>query len=138
MRPSIGAGYEQTDRSMLDSLTPLVSNKAANMMKIQAAVSRSIEAPFSIETCELSSPGAGEVLVKIHACGVCHTDLAVKLQHIPIPFPQILGHEGAGVVEAVGENVSGFKNSSIQGWSRCPSALIIVFRTAVSHTDERL
>jgi aryl-alcohol dehydrogenase len=80
-----------------------------NMVKIQAAVSRSIEAPFSIESCELSAPGADEVLVKVHACGICHTDLAVKLQHIPIPFPQILGHEGAGIVEAVGENVSEFK-----------------------------
>ena len=50
----------------------------------------------------LSRPRAGEVRVRVHACGICHTDLAVKLQHIPIPLPKVLGHEGAGIVEEVG------------------------------------
>lgn len=68
-------------------------------MRISAAIARSIEAPFSIEVCDLAEPQAGEILVKVHSCGVCHTDIAVKRQDIPLSFPRVLGHEGAGVVE---------------------------------------
>jgi aryl-alcohol dehydrogenase len=75
-------------------------------MKITAAIARSTDGPLSIETCDLREPQAGEILVKIHACGICHTDIAVKLQHIPVPLPRVLGHEGAGVVEKIGAGVS--------------------------------
>lgn len=75
-------------------------------MKVLAAVARSSEAPFGIEECELVRPNASEVRVKVHACGICHTDSAARLQHLPVPFPQTLGHEGSGVVEEVGRDVS--------------------------------
>lgn len=77
-------------------------------MKVFAAVARSSEAPFSIEECELVPPAADEVRVRVRACGICHTDSAAKLQHLPVPFPQTLGHEGAGVVEEVGSGVTTF------------------------------
>lgn len=77
-------------------------------MKVLAAIARSSAEPFSIEECELVQPADQEVRVKVHACGLCHTDSAAKLQHLPVPFPQTLGHEGAGVVEAVGSLVTEF------------------------------
>ena len=75
-------------------------------MKITAAVAREAHAPFSIETLELEAPRAGEVLVRIVATGLCHTDIVVRDQVLPVPLPVVLGHEGAGVVEAVGEGVT--------------------------------
>ena len=59
-----------------------------------------------VEEIELGSPGPGEVLVKIQASGVCHTDLHYKLGKIGDEFPYLLGHEGSGVVQEVGEGVS--------------------------------
>ena len=50
-----------------------------------------------------------KILVKIVACGVCHTDEAAQYQAIPVPLPAVLGHEGAGIVEAVGSAVKEFK-----------------------------
>jgi aryl-alcohol dehydrogenase len=76
-------------------------------MQIRAAIARAPDQPFEIVDCEIGEPGAGEVLVRISACGICHTDLAVKLQHIPVPLPKVLGHEGAGVIERVGPGVTG-------------------------------
>ena len=75
---------------------------------IKAAIAWSPERPFTIETCELADPGPGEALVRIAACGICHTDLAVKQQHVPIPLPMVLGHEGAGVIERLGPDMDGF------------------------------
>src|ERR687894_641633 len=75
-------------------------------MKITAAVVREKEQPFSIEELELEEPRAGEVLVRVAGVGVCHTDLIVRDQWYPVPLPAVLGHEGAGVVERVGEGVT--------------------------------
>ena len=75
-------------------------------MEIQAAIVREKHGAFSVETVELAEPNKDEVLVKIVASGLCHTDLAVRDQHIPLPLPAILGHEGAGIVTAVGANVT--------------------------------
>src|SRR5690606_10257154 len=74
-------------------------------MKIQAAVTREQGAEFSIEEVRLSGPGPNEVLVKVVATGVCHTD-AVGRDEGPSPYPVVLGHEGAGIVEKVGDNVT--------------------------------
>ncbi|MGO8908760.1 MAG: NAD(P)-dependent alcohol dehydrogenase [Bradyrhizobium sp.] len=71
-------------------------------MRITAAISGMPGDPFEIASCELADPQAGEVLIRVRACGICHTDMAVKLQHIPIPMPKVLGHEGAGIVEKIG------------------------------------
>ncbi len=75
-------------------------------MKITAAVAREKEQPFSVEELDLEGPRAGEVLVRIVATGMCHTDLIVRDQWYPVPLPCVLGHEGAGVVEEVGAGVT--------------------------------
>lgn len=74
-------------------------------MKIQAAVTRAKGAAFSIEDVTLSGPRADEVRVRVVATGVCHTD-AVGRDLAVSPYPVVLGHEGSGVIEAVGENVT--------------------------------
>jgi aryl-alcohol dehydrogenase len=77
-------------------------------MKIQAAVTRE-KGKFEMNTIELAAPKTGEVLVKLVASGVCHTDTAVLNQFLPVTFPMVLGHEGVGVVEAVGPGVAELK-----------------------------
>lgn len=74
-------------------------------MEITAAVLRERHAQFHIETLQLDAPGPGEVLVKVVATGICHTDLVVRDGDMPTPVPVVLGHEGAGIVEAVGPDV---------------------------------
>lgn len=79
-------------------------------MQIEAAISRRGALAPSIETVDLASPGPNELLVRIVATGICHTDIACHSGYgMPVPDPVVLGHEGAGVVEAVGEAVSGFQ-----------------------------
>ena len=63
--------------------------------------------PVSVETIVVPDPGPGEALVRVQACGVCHTDLHYREGGINDDFPFLLGHEAAGEVEAVGEGVSG-------------------------------
>ncbi len=58
--------------------------------------------PVRLETILVPDPGPGEAVVKVQACGVCHTDLHYKQGGINDDFPFLLGHEAAGVVEAVG------------------------------------
>lgn len=77
-------------------------------MKIQAAIVRREGAPFEIEELDLAEPRAGELQVKIVACGVCHTDDKARGGYFT-PFPAVLGHEGAGIVEKVGAGVTGFE-----------------------------
>ncbi|WP_153546423.1 NAD(P)-dependent alcohol dehydrogenase [Streptomyces sp. RB17] len=72
-----------------------------------AAVVESAGAPFTLCDVELDAPGPGEALVRLVATGLCHTDLAVASGALPFPLPGVLGHEGAGVVEAVGPDVTG-------------------------------
>ena len=74
-------------------------------MEITAAVVRAKGEPFTIEQLELDEPRDDEVLVRVAAVGVCHTDLFIRDQNYPTPLPAVLGHEGAGVVERVGRNV---------------------------------
>ncbi len=78
-------------------------------MKIKAAVVREKGGPFLIEEIELDEPRADEVLVKIASSGLCHTDLVARNQYMPIPLPGVFGHEGAGVVERVGAQVTKVK-----------------------------
>lgn len=76
-------------------------------MKIRAAVLEAFGRPLEVQELELAPPRAGEVLVKVHACGVCHTDLYTASGADPSGYvPCVLGHEGAGVVEEVGEGVA--------------------------------
>jgi aryl-alcohol dehydrogenase len=78
-------------------------------MDIIAAVARRPHAPLSLETLQIESPRPGEILVRVVATGICHTDLGMRDQHLPTPQPAVLGHEGAGVVEQVGAGVSKVK-----------------------------
>ncbi|MFI9583543.1 NAD(P)-dependent alcohol dehydrogenase [Streptomyces sp. NPDC052236] len=71
-----------------------------------AAVVESAGAGFTLTEIELAEPRADEVLVRMVAAGVCHTDLGVAAGALPFPLPGVLGHEGAGVVEAVGSSVT--------------------------------
>jgi aryl-alcohol dehydrogenase len=73
----------------------------------RAAVVESGGAPFTLTDVELDEPGPGEALVRMVAAGLCHTDLGAASGGLPFPLPGVLGHEGAGVVEAVGPNVTG-------------------------------
>ncbi|WP_405651482.1 S-(hydroxymethyl)mycothiol dehydrogenase [Streptomyces sp. NBC_00019] len=74
--------------------------------QVRAVVARGKGAPVSLETIIVPDPGPGEALVKVEACGVCHTDLHYREGGINDDFPFLLGHEAAGVVEAVGEGVT--------------------------------
>src|SRR5512137_402679 len=75
-------------------------------MKITAAVVREKSGPFRIEEVDLEEPSDDEVLIRIVAVGLCHTDLVARDQYLPFPLPAVLGHEGAGVVEKVGSRVT--------------------------------
>jgi S-(hydroxymethyl)glutathione dehydrogenase/alcohol dehydrogenase len=76
-------------------------------VQVRAAVLEDFGAPLSVQEVELDPPRAGEALVRLVACGVCHTDLYTASGADPSGYaPTILGHEGAGVVEEVGEGVS--------------------------------
>ncbi len=76
-------------------------------MKIRAAVLEEFGKPLQVQELDLEGPKAGEVLVKIEACGVCHTDLYTASGADPSGYvPTVLGHEGGGVVEAVGDGVT--------------------------------
>src|SRR5256714_10006189 len=75
-------------------------------MKMRAAVLEEFGQPLAVEEVDLAEPRAGEVLVRLVACGVCHTDMYTASGADPSGYaPTVLGHEGAGVVEAVGEGV---------------------------------
>jgi S-(hydroxymethyl)glutathione dehydrogenase/alcohol dehydrogenase len=74
---------------------------------MRAAVLEEFGEPLAVQEVELAEPRAGEVLVRLHACGVCHTDLYTASGADPSGYaPTVLGHEGAGVVEAVGPDVA--------------------------------
>jgi S-(hydroxymethyl)glutathione dehydrogenase/alcohol dehydrogenase len=71
----------------------------------RAVIVREANAPLEIVDAQIGEPGPGQVKVKLSAAGVCHSDLSVQNGTIPWMFPALLGHEGAGVVTAVGEGV---------------------------------
>lgn len=75
-------------------------------MEIDAAVINEKSGPFTIETLELEEPQDGEILIRVVAVGLCHTDIAVRDQYYPTPLPAVLGHEGSGIVEKVGDDVT--------------------------------
>ena len=74
--------------------------------QVRGVVAHSKGAPVTVETIIIPDPGPGEAVVKVQACGVCHTDLHYREGGINDEFPFLLGHEAAGVVEAVGEGVT--------------------------------
>src|SRR5215468_250733 len=74
--------------------------------QVRAVVSRAKNEPVSVETILVPDPGPGEAVVRVQACGVCHTDLHYVQGGIGDDYPYLLGHEAAGVVEAVGDGVT--------------------------------
>jgi len=77
-------------------------------MEITAAVVREAGGEFRMENLTLDGPKENEALVKIAACGVCHTDDVARNQIIPVPLPAVFGHEGCGVIEALGPGMGDF------------------------------
>ena len=71
----------------------------------RAAVCNAVDTPLEIVDLELQAPKANEVKVRLGASGVCHSDLSVRNGTLLAPLPAVLGHEGAGVIEEVGEGV---------------------------------
>src|SRR6201987_1749105 len=75
-------------------------------ISVQGVVSRGKGEPVEVTEVLVPDPGPGEALVRVQACGVCHTDLHYKMGGIGDDFPYLLGHEAAGIVEQVGDNVT--------------------------------
>jgi aryl-alcohol dehydrogenase len=95
-------------------------------MEIKAAVVVEPSGPFRLEQLDLCEPNDDEVLVRIAAVGICHTDLAGRDGHLPIPPPpSVFGHEGAGVVEKVGQRVTKVKPGDhvVLGWDYCGTCM---------------
>src|SRR5689334_15535826 len=78
-------------------------------MKTKAAVLHDVRKPFEIEELDLDGPREGEILIRFTAAGLCHSDLHLVDGDIPVRFPIVGGHEGAGVVEDVGSGVTTVK-----------------------------
>jgi aryl-alcohol dehydrogenase len=96
------------------------------VLSATAAITESPGSGFRFDSVELDPPGPDQVRVEIHACGVCHTDMIMEEGHLPVPFPVIFGHEGAGVVEAVGPGVTNVASGdtvllSFHSCGECPA-----------------
>lgn len=91
------------------------------MKQAMAAVAREPGGAFSVERIDVEAPRPGEVLVRIAGVGLCHTDLVFRDQLAPFTLPGVLGHEGAGVIEAVGEGVESLAPGDrvVIGFSSC-------------------
>src|SRR6185312_6094286 len=77
------------------------------MQMMTAAVLEAAPGPLHIEHIPVPEPRAGEILVRVSACGVCHTDLHIMKAEVAFPLPAVLGHEISGVVAALGSGVAG-------------------------------
>jgi S-(hydroxymethyl)glutathione dehydrogenase/alcohol dehydrogenase len=88
-------------------------------MEFKAAVLHQVGSPLVVQTVRLESLGPGDVLIRNYASGLCHTDLEVMQGSLAYPLPIVLGHEGAGVVEAVGSDVTRVKpgDTVIASWN---------------------
>ena len=100
----------------------------AKLQKIRAAVLRKQGGPLQIEPLELEGPQDDEILLRIIASGICHTDISLCDSWDGAAEPVVLGHEGAGIVEQVGKNVKGIKRGdhavlSYQSCGQCPPCL---------------
>jgi S-(hydroxymethyl)glutathione dehydrogenase / alcohol dehydrogenase len=87
-------------------VTDTVRERWAGGTNMRAAILATFGEPLSVETVTLVEPGPHDVVVRVGASGVCHSDVTVAEGRYPFPLPLILGHEGAGVVEAVGSEVT--------------------------------
>ena len=137
-RGPIGGGQPARDRSLsrcaaigrrgwLHSVAARPTTWGYHTVKTKAAILWEVNTPWSVEEIELDPPKAGEVLVKMAASGLCHSDEHLVTGDLPFELPIIGGHEGAGVVEEVGDNVSWLAPGDhvvfgfIPSCGRCPS-----------------
>ena len=106
----LSMGAQQRDFTIAGSaITCKHSQKKGSVsMKINAALISEKGQQFEITELELAPPKQNEVLVKIVACGVCHTDEEARRQNNPVPLPAVFGHEGCGIIEEIGPGVAGF------------------------------
>jgi Zn-dependent alcohol dehydrogenase len=90
-------------------------------VRITAAVTEERGAPWTVQDVEIDDPRPGEVRVRVAACGVCHTDAIARDGDLPFPVPGVLGHEGVGHVEAVGDGVTSVAEGDpvLLGWPWC-------------------
>ena len=98
--PGAGTIWRPTPRKIRQVAFPAVAHE------VRGVIARAKGQPVTVETIVVPDPGPGEVLVKVQACGVCHTDLHYREGGIGDDFPYLLGHEAAGIVEAVGPDVT--------------------------------
>src|SRR5437667_6233064 len=97
---------------------------------MRAAVMYEQCAPLVVQEVDLLDPQSGEVLVRYVASGVCHSDLHVMQGLMAHPLPVVLGHEGSGIVEAIGPNVNGLQvgdhvlTSYVPSCGRCPYCVV--------------
>lgn len=96
------------------------------MTTAKAAVLRTIGAAPAIESVKLEEPRADEVLIEMRGVGICHTDMVMRDGHLPVPLPVVLGHEGSGIVRALGSDVTDLAVGdhvvlSFMSCSHCPS-----------------
>src|SRR3984893_8958496 len=95
---------------------------------VRGVISRGKGEPVSIEQIVVPDPGPGEAVVRVQTCGVCHTDLHYREGAINDDFPFLLGHEAAGVVEAVGEGVGGLAAGEGVGGLAAGDHVVIAWR----------
>lgn len=90
-------------------------------MEVTAAVLDDVDASFRVQDLDLDEPGPGEAVVRIVATGICHTDEVTRRGDLPMPYPAVLGHEGAGEVIAIGEGVTQVQvgDHVVIGWPSC-------------------
>jgi aryl-alcohol dehydrogenase len=116
-------------------------------MKVRAAVAYQGRPSFVIEELQMSDPGPEDILVRMAGCGLCHTDVKAREGTMGVPMPAVLGHEGAGIVERVGERVAKVKPGdhvvlTADSCGRCPTCLAghpayCDFMTPLNFTDGR-
>ena len=115
---------------------------------VRGVVARAKGAPVTLEEIIVPDPGPGEAVVAVQACGVCHTDLHYREGGINDDFPFLLGHEAAGVVEAVGSRRDGagtgrFRRPELAGGVRrvpglSPGTAVVLLRHAQRHAEDDL
>ena len=90
-------------------------------MRVTAAVVEGVDASFRLRQLDLDEVGPGEAVVRIVATGICHTDEITRRGDLPMPYPAVLGHEGAGEVVAIGERVTQVQvgDHVVIGWPSC-------------------
>jgi aryl-alcohol dehydrogenase len=102
---------EREEAAMAQGTSSADEAQAAGVGTITAtaAVLEEVDAPLSLQEVQVDAPAEGEVRVRMRGVGICHTDISAAHGLFPLPLPTVLGHEGSGVVEAVGPGVEGLE-----------------------------